>query len=396
MPIAAGKIKAMLDANNEVIPDARERLGELAGQIIQAVDSQHAKGIPDTGAFRVLLGQRAVSDVTAPLSRAETAFPVTAGDMYVTVTDSSGNRRTEKITIDPTIDSLDDLAARFDAVTGLSASVDGVRKTISFQSEAGYSFDFAGRTDNVPDLTAFSGTSQPQFTGIYSGSENDAWTVSFSGPGTIGVTPGLTATVRDQAGNIITTKFVGEGYEAGTPLEVHHGLSMRFTNGTVVAGDEASLNVVANSDTTGLLSALGVNSLFSGASAGIYAVRQDIVNSPQSLSGSLNGNPGDATNFARIAKLRDSRFAGLGSRTFTEEMADITADTGLAVQAAENQNSQLSSARINMEADRDAVSGVDINEEMLRMMEVERAYQAAARFITAVDGTLDDLLQMSR
>jgi flagellar hook-associated protein 1 FlgK len=120
------------------------------------------------------------------------------------------------------------------------------------------------------------------------------------------------------------------------------------------------------------------------------------VNSPQSLSGSLNGNPGDATNFARIAKLRDSRFAGLGSRTFTEEMADITADTGLAVQAAENQNSQLSSARINMEADRDAVSGVDINEEMLRMMEVERAYQAAARFITAVDGTLDDLLQMSR
>ena len=38
--------------------------------------------------------------------------------------------------------------------------------------------------------------------------------------------------------------------------------------------------------------------------------------------------------------------------------------------------------------------GVDVNEEMLKIMEVERAYQAAARFITSVNATLDELFRI--
>lgn len=397
MPVVAGKVRALLDAHNDVIPDTRDRLTGLARQIIQAVDAQHAKGIPDTGSFSVLLGQRGMESVTEPLIYSNPEFPVNGGDIYVTVTTkATGVRRTEKVSIDPTTDSLQDIAAKFDALSGVSSAVDSVRGTISFSAEQGYSFDFAGRPDNRPDLTSVTGTSLPEFTGAYSGTTNDQWTVSFSGAGTIGQTSGLTATVRDKAGHIIATHNVGSGYEAGKPLQISNGISLKLGSGTVGAADQFSVYAVAESDETGLLAAAGVNSLFSGSTPGVLGIREELFNSPQALSGTLTGAPGDATNFASLARLRDVRFDVLGSRTFVEELSDVTADTGLAVQAAENQNTQLKNSRSRLEADRDAVSGVDINEETLRMMEVQRAYQAAAKFITIIDGTLEELLQMTR
>ncbi|MFN9942681.1 MAG: FlgK family flagellar hook-associated protein, partial [bacterium] len=83
MPITGGKIRALLEAQNQTIPDMQDRLAALAQQIVRAVDQQHAKGVPDTGAFTVLLGQRAVSSVTDPLNRSDTDFPLNAGDVYV-------------------------------------------------------------------------------------------------------------------------------------------------------------------------------------------------------------------------------------------------------------------------------------------------------------------------
>ena len=52
----------------------------------------------------------------------------------------------------------------------------------------------------MPDLTSYTGTAQPEFSGFYVGDTNDDWTVSFNGAGTVGVTDGLTATIRNKCG----------------------------------------------------------------------------------------------------------------------------------------------------------------------------------------------------
>jgi flagellar hook-associated protein 1 FlgK len=393
----SGKLKAMTTALNETIPSFRERLREMAREIIRTVDQQHAQGMSDQGPYSVLLGTRGVFDMTVPLNNSGSDFPINSGDLYITVTeDATGIRRTEKVSIDTSTESLTDIAGKLTALDGVVATIDTVRKTLMISAEGSYSIDFAGRPDNVPVLTGMTGTSRPEFTGQFSGGSADSWSVTFSGAGTIGETVGLTATIMNSSGQVIAIQNIGQGYEAGTPVEVRDGVSLQFGTGTVAATDTFSLMLTNDPDETGILSALGINSLFGGSEPGLFKVREELRRNPERLATSTTGQPGDAINLAAMAKLRDLRLGGLDGRTFTEEIADITAESGLIVQAADSRTTQLENYQARLQADRDALSGVDINQEMLEMMQSQRAYQAAARFLSTADQMLEDLFTIAR
>lgn len=307
-PLNSGSLAAMTTALNDTIPDFKSRLRDLSRGIVQSIDQQHAQGISDKGQATLLVGNRGVNDVTLPLARSNPAFPVSYGDLSITLTDNTtGVRHTEKITIDPDRDSLQDVAAKLNAVSGITASIDVVRNTLSIAAVGSYSIDFAGRSDNPSDPTF---NSRP--------------------------------------------------------------------------------------DETGILAALGIGSLFEGSEPGTFRVRSEISENPAQLAVSMSGQPGDGRNAAAMASVRDARFDALGGRTFTEELADVTAESGLQVQTSDSQNTQLQAFRQRLETDRDAVSGVDINEEVLQMMQTQRAYQAAAKLITTADQMLTELFQLVR
>ena len=397
LSLGSGKLKAMTTALNETIPAFRERLRDMAREIVRTVDQQHAQGMSDQGPYSVLLGTRGVLDLTVPLNNSVPEFPINSGDLYVTVTeDSTGIRRTEKVSIDTSTESLNDIATKLTALDGVVATIDTVRKTLMISAEGSYSIDFAGRPDNVPVLTGMTGTSRPEFSGQFKGNSPDDWSVTFSGPGTVGETVGLTATIRNSSGQVIALQNIGAGYEAGTAVEIRDGVALQFGSGTIDAADTFSLTLANNADETGILSALGINSLFSGSEPGLFRVREELRRNPERLATSATGQPGDAINLASMAKLRDLRLDELSGRTFTEEIADITAESGLIVQAADSRNTQLENYQARLQADRDALSGVDINEEMLLMMQGQRAYQAAARFISVADQMLEELFTIAR
>jgi flagellar hook-associated protein FlgK len=397
LSLGSGKLKAMTTALNETIPAFRERLREMAREIIRTVDQQHAQGMSDQGPYSVLLGTRGVLDLTVPLNNSVPEFPISSGDLYVTVTeDATGIRRTEKVSIDTATESLTDIAAKLTALDGVVATIDTVRKTLMISAEGSYSIDFAGRPDNVPVLTSMTGTSRPEFSGHFQGDAPDDWSVTFSGPGTVGETVGLTATIRNSSGQVVALQNIGAGYEAGTAVEIRDGVALQFGSGTINATDTFSLTLTNNADETGILSALGINSLFSGSEPGLFRVREELRRNPERLATSATGQPGDAINLASMAKLRDLRLDELSGRTFTEEIADITAESGLIVQAADSRSTQLENYQSRLQADRDALSGVDINEEMLLMMQGQRAYQAAARFISVADQMLEELFTIAR
>jgi flagellar hook-associated protein FlgK len=397
LSLGSGKLKAMTSALNETIPSFRERLREMAREIIRTVDQQHAQGMSDQGPYSVLLGTRGVLNLTVPLNSSVPEFPVNSGDLYVTVTeDATGIRRTEKVSIDTSTESLTDIATKLTALDGVVATIDTVRRTLMISAEGSYSIDFAGRPDNVPVLTSMTGTSRPEFSGHFLGDAPNDWSVTFSGPGTVGETVGLTATIRNSSGQVIALQNIGAGYEAGVAVEIRDGIALKFGSGTINAADTFSLKLTNNADETGILSALGINSLFSGSEPGLFRVREELRRNPERLATSATGQPGDAINLASMAKLRDLRLDGLSGRTFTEEIADVTAESGLIVQAADSRSTQLENYQSRLQADRDALSGVDINEEMLLMMQGQRAYQAAARFISVADQMLEELFTIAR
>ncbi|MFG0334813.1 MAG: flagellar basal body rod C-terminal domain-containing protein, partial [Maioricimonas sp. JB049] len=277
--------------------------------------------------------------------------------------------------------------------TGLNAIVDAGTGKLSIAAGTGYRFDFAGHLDQQPETTAITGSAAPSIGGLYTGSDNSLWTVTATGTGEVGFTPALQLEVRDAAtGELVETFDVGNGYEAGQPLEIANGVTLALDSGTINSGDSFAVSALAHPDETGLLSALGIRSFFTGTAAGDLEVSPALRDDPTRLATSRSGLPGDTSILNRFVQLRDERL--IGNETLEGQLGDMTGRAGFAVQAVRAEIEQLSSIGGRLQAEQVAKSGVDPNEELLMMLEYQRSYQVAARFVTSVDQTLNEVLAL--
>ena len=188
-------------------------------------------------------------------------------------------------------------------LTGATASVVNGAVTIASNTSARV-VDPAHRRRRRPNAVLGFSTALDQgsassagvmISGTYTGAANDKWTFKPDSDGIIGVTPGLTAGVFDSQRNRIATLQIGEGYAPGTALDVKDGVQVSFGPGSVsqTSNDQFSLDVVADSDSSDVLVALGLNTFFTGDSASTIEVRPDLAKDPSLLSSSLTGAPGD-------------------------------------------------------------------------------------------------------
>lgn len=392
---SGGRIAGLLAARNELIPQAQERLATFTAAFVREMDQLQATGLGLDGPFGWLESSRGVSDVNAPLAVADPAFPIRDGQLAITVTDlSTGERRLFSIAIDPATDSLSDVAAAIDALDHVNATVNPQTGKLSVFSDDGYAFDFAGRLETIPDLSGVTGTSESQFLGNYDGAANGELQFTVIGGGEVGVTPGLGVEVRDASGTLLTTLHVGAGYEPGAPLDLGDGVSVQFGPGTLNAGDTFDTLLIAAPDTAGILSALGLRTFFSGTEPGTLAVNQDLLNDPNRLSAGRSGLPGDAGNLSRFAELRESLLFDGGTLTLEEYLAESSALAGSNVQQFTTTLNHLETLGTQLNIDRESVSGVDPNEEMVKLLQYQRGFQSAAKLISVVNETLDELFAL--
>jgi len=129
-----------------------------------------------------------------------------------------------------------------------------------------------------------------------------------------------------------------------------------------------------------------------GAASAI-AVNQVIMDDPSLVATGTLGEPaGDIGGVSSMLGLRDALTSGGGTRTATDEAIHLFAGVGrLATDAQSAQD--LHAARGDMlAASRDALSGVSIQEEMLRLSEFQRAAEAASTYVSTVDEMLANLI----
>ena len=239
--------------------------------------------------------------------------------------------------------------------------------------------------------------------GRYSGDVDETYTFRPLSDGAIGVTSGLKVAVSNSAGRIVATLDVGQGYAAGTPLEVAEGFSVSFGPGDIssTAGEFFSMRMTAASDSADALAAFGLNAFFTGSNASDIAVADHIANDPSKLSLALalqfdadNNVTLDGGNAGRLLALRDGASADLGERTFSEYYSSLVTDIGLETArselALETQAILADSVKNRLEQ----VRGVSLDEELADLERFQQAYAAAARYITAVNDVSDILLNM--
>lgn len=394
LSLSQGALAGLIDAHNRLLTEQVPALDGFARALAARLDSAQATGLSLNGPVTQIVGARNVADPAAPLAGVA-ALPVQAGSLFVSVTDqATGNRVLREVALDPATDSLQDLAAAFTAATGGqvqgSVTADG---RLQLDAQASFALDFAGRVPSSPTNVAMGGSASPAVTGTYTGASNGAYTFQVVGSGTVGVTPGLRLEVRDANNVVVRSLNIGQGYTPGTPLAAGDGLVVRLGAGTTSAGS-FSVPVTAQADTTGALAALGAGSLFTGSTARDLRVRPEVIDDPRLLAGSRDGQPGDGSNFARLEAARDERL--LGGETLVQNLASQTAAAGAAVRTRVDQGEALASLGLSLRTRQQEVSGVDPNEEALNLLQAQRSFQAAARYISAVNTALDEVLNLVR
>ena len=103
--------------------------------------------------------------------------------------------------------------------------------------------------------------------------------------------------------------------------------------------------------------------------------------------------PGDSRNAIEIANLQYELNMG-GTQSYNDYYGSIVRDVGNEVLKSEAYYNHQSDMMAQLENQREAVSGVSLDEEMINLIKFQNAYAAAAKMITTADEMMQTVLQM--
>jgi len=174
------------------------------------------------------------------------------------------------------------------------------------------------------------------------------------------------------------------------------GVSSSVSGGKLtISAANPNLELSFSQDSSGALAALGVNSFFTGEDARDIAVNQVVVNNPALLAASKNGQPGDNQTALAISGLESKPLGGLGGVSLKDSYQAMVNGLGTAGASAKNEAEAAKTVQDTLTAQRESLSGVSLDEEAVNLMRQQRAFQGAARLISAVDELMKTVLQLT-
>jgi flagellar hook-associated protein 1 FlgK len=144
------------------------------------------------------------------------------------------------------------------------------------------------------------------------------------------------------------------------------------------------------------LDGVGGRDLFVGTGAGDIRVNADLLADPRRIQLSGTGLPGDNSIAVAIGRLQETPLEDLGGQTFAGFYNQTVAAIG---QQLAGTNSQLRDQEVIsglLKSQRQAVSGVNLDEEMSNLLVMQRAFQASARLVSTVDTLMDTVIRLGR
>lgn len=231
--------------------------------------------------------------------------------------------------------------------------------------------------------------------GTYTGTDNEVYVFTPTGDGAIGTTAGLEIEVRTADGLPVATLDVGEDYLPGTPIEVAEGISVSFSFGHLSASDQDAFQVdaIADSDTSDVLVGLGINSFFDGTDAETINLRADIADNPSMLAAASGDSAGDNGALLEFMKMQSEQI-GMLDASFNEYYGSVVGGVGFDVSATENALGVEEFLAGALDERRNSISGVNVDEELVDMIQFEQAFGAASRFIQVINQLQDEVLRL--
>lgn len=159
-----------------------------------------------------------------------------------------------------------------------------------------------------------------------------------------------------------------------------------------ISADSANVEFSFSQDSSGALASLGMNTFFSGSNARDIGVSEVIKATPTLLAASGNGDSGDNQTALAIAGLESVAFAGLSNTSIKEAYQAMVNNVAVSAAAARTNADAATAVRLTLETQRESLSGVSLDEEAINLIRQQRAFQGAAKLITAVDELMQTIL----
>ncbi len=176
-------------------------------------------------------------------------------------------------------------------------------------------------------------------------------------------------------------------------------------NNQISISSDSSNTFAFGTDATGLYAALGVNTLFTGSTAEDMAVNTKVSGDVDYLStGHVNGagevNSGDNTTALSVADLAskivtistDSK--GPTETTLIDYYASLVSIVGSDTEQASFNTSYTTTLADDLDARQQSISGVNLDEEMTKLIQYQNSYKAAAKLVTTADELFQTVLAL--
>ena len=357
--VSGGTLGGLLDWRSQMLEPARNELGRIGVAITNQVNAQHREGMDLTGA----LGGNFFNIGAA------TATPATAntGTAAVTVTRTNIG----------TLQANDYVLAR----TGTGYTLN--------RRDTGAAVSFTG-TGTVGDPILAEGLSIVVGAGVATG---DQYTISPTRNALAGMSVAVTDPARIAAAAPIRASAVGTNTGSGT---VTAGEVIDPTNAQLLT----TVNIDFTSPTTYTVNGAGSFTYTPGSAIDVNGWRVQVSGAPavgdRFTVRNNAGATGDNRNaFAMADALRAPVLDG-GTRSAYAAVERLTADVGLSTRTAQVNRDAEAAVHDSDLAARDAVSGVNLDEEAANMMRLQQAYAAAAQIIAVAGEMFDTLINAVR
>lgn len=210
--------------------------------------------------------------------------------------------------------------------------------------------------------------------------------------------------VFDSMGNETTTTVtVSAGMTLNglqAALDAIPNFSSSVVNGNQLdLGADAGFTYTFTNDSSGVLTALGVNGLFVGTDATTIGINQTIADTPALLSSAFSTDvldTGDNSVALALAEIRNTEFFESGTATINDFYESTIVKVGIDANA-NTATFEVEEAFVReFERRRLEVSGVSLDEELTNIIQFQRAFEASARVIITTDRMLETLINMIR
>jgi flagellar hook-associated protein 1 len=181
-------------------------------------------------------------------------------------------------------------------------------------------------------------------------------------------------------------------------LDSIDGISASVTSigGLQLKSDSSDIEFAFSGDTSGTLAALGLNTFFTGSTAATIGVNAEVkgIDNAARFAASSDGIGNGSGNAEVLAALMDQPLSSSGNSSLSELYNELINEVTQGASVAQSVAEGYRTFEGTLQAQQQAVSGVSIDEEAVKMLTMQRIYQASAKYIQTVSDLLELLVKI--